>query len=456
MIKAIDRRKFLLGAGGVAVALPFLEAMQARNVRAQDARVRRIIFEFKPNGDETDRRFGTLGETDFTLGEFLAPLEPYRKDLLFLHRINKQFDNIPLLERADRHQQGGSSLAPWAFGEGDFPVGGEDRSIGYVLGPSADYVIGDRIIAENPAVPYRHLVHRVGDRENNIWNLSAHAGPIGQKNPVIPETDPYDAYSRLFSFLDPQAGSNTIEHNLAMDRSVLDLVGTQLRDLQGKVSYQDRLRLELHSEAIRDLERTLVSGNAVQQCRAIALGGGLDPYADDAHVQLASLFFRITALAFACDLTRVVNFNWSGNTSQRIYSNLGISEGHHDISHRSDVPSFDLIRQIHQHLWTGSTMLYEELLATPDGDGSLWDSTAIVHWNELGQGDLHSTDDNLVVIAGGAQGYFKKNRLLDYERGAAFSDLLATCFQYMGMEDVEQFGDARMSMGQGPLGDVVA
>lgn len=456
MIHTMNRRKFLLGAGGVAVALPFLEAMRGKQARAADSGVRRIIFEFKPNGDEVDARFSDLSEAQFVLGEFLAPIDSYRKDLLFLNRLNKQFDNIPILERPDRHQQGGSSLAPWAFGEGDFPVGGEDRTIGYVLGPSADYAIGDRVIADNPSVPYRHLVQRVGDRENHIWNLSAHAGPAGQKNPVIPETNPFDSYARLFAFLDTDQASDAIENNLAMQKSVLDLVGGQLRDLHGKVSYQDRQRLELHAEAIRDLERTLVSTSGAAQCRALELGAEVDAYADTSHVQVAQIFFKISALALACDLTRVVNFNWSGNTSQRIYSNLGLSEGHHDISHQSDAGSFTVIRQIHRHLWEGSTLLYDELMNTPDGDGTLWDSTAIVHWNELGQGDSHSTHDNLVVIAGGAHGYFKKDRLLEFRGGGSFSDMLATCFHYMGFEDVQQFGDQRLSLGDGPLADIVA
>ncbi len=455
MKRPFDRRRFLVGASGVAVGLPFLESMRERSARAQDGGIRRVIFEFKPNGDEVDRRFDSLTEKDFVLGEFLSPLEPYREDLLFLHRLNKQFDNIPTADRPDRHQQGGSSLAPWAFGEGDFPVGGEGRTIGYVLGPSADYVLGSRVIEANPSIPYRHLVQRVGDRENDIWNLSAHAGPVGQKNPVIPETNPYDSYARLFSFLSPDEATNLVEHNLEMERSVLDLVGGQLRQIQSQVSYEDRLRLELHSEAIRDLERTLVQGSGAAQCAALNLGAPVDAYAHDSHLQIAGLFFKITSLAFSCDLTRVVNFNWSGNTSQRIYANLGISEGHHDISHQSDTSSFELIRKIHTHLWHGSTTLYEELMTTPDGEGTtLWDNTAIVHWNELGQGDTHSTHDNLVVIGGGAQGYFKKNHLIDYSKGGSFSDMLATVFHFMGFEDVELFGDERLSLG-GPMSDLL-
>jgi hypothetical protein len=451
----LSRRTLLRGAGGVAIALPFLEAME-KPARAQSESVRRLIFEFKPNGDQTARRFDQSGETDFVLGEFLAPLEPYRENLFFANRLNKRFDMLPSSERADQHQQGGASLAPWASGAGDFPVGGEERTIGYVLGPSADHAIGDRVLQENPNIPYRHLVYRVGDRHNDIWNLSAHAGPPGSKNPVLPETDPFAAYARIFGFLNSEESDAVLLHNLEMRRSVLDLARGRVQDLSQKLGAADKQRLELHAEAIRDLERTLAGGVFSAQCQATDLGDSFDPYLHERHLASAGVFFKIIALSFACDLTRVVNFNWAGNTSQRVYANLGLSEGHHDISHKSDADSFTQIRMIHRHLWESTTSLYEELMATPDGEGSLWDSTAVVHWNELGQGDVHSTHDALCIIAGGADGFFQKNRLVDYGSAAAFSDMLVACFHYMGFDDVTVFGDERLSGGQGPLSGLIA
>lgn len=451
----LSRRTLLRGAGGVAIALPFLEAM-GEQAHAQTSGTRRLIFEFKPNGDQTNRRFDQVGETDFVLGEFLAPLEPYRENLLFANLLNKRFDRLPSGQRADQHQQGGASLAPWPSGEGDFPVGGEERTIGYVLGPSADHAIGARVLQENPSIPYRHLVYRVGDRHNDIWNLSSHAGPPGNKNPVLPETDPFAAYARIFGFLNTDASESELLHNLEMRRSVLDLAEGRVQNLSRKLGAADRQRLELHAEAIRDLERTLEGGVFSAQCQAVDLGSAFDPYVHESHVLAAGVFFKIISLAFACDLTRVANFNWAGNTSQRVYANLGLAEGHHDISHKSDEDSFAQIRSIHRHLWESTTSLYEELMATPDGEGSLWDSTAIVHWNELGQGDVHSTHDALCIIGGGADGFFQKNRLIDYGRTGAFSDLLVACFHYMGFSDVTVFGDERLTDGKGPLAGLIA
>ena len=200
MTAKLSRRTLLRGTAGVGIALPLLEAMMPRRAGgAAPLSPRRILFVFQANGDQTKRRFLDTGETTFTFDEFLAPLEPYRKDLLLLNRLDRRYHKFQAGERADGHQQGGASLAPWQSGVGAFPIGGADTTIGYVLGPSADHEIGDRVIKDNPGVSTRNLVFRVNTRENNIWNVSSHAGPIGRQNPVNPETDPYNAYASLFS-----------------------------------------------------------------------------------------------------------------------------------------------------------------------------------------------------------------------------------------------------------------
>jgi len=442
-VKRLSRRAVLRGAGGVALGLPLLDAMQPRAARAQATSApRRILFVFQANGDQTKLRFPKAGETDFELGEFLSPLEPYRSELLFLNRLNRRFYELGETERADNHQQGGSSLAPFTSGEGSFPIGGtEDQTIGYVQGPSADYAIGDRVIQADPGVAHRHLVYRVGDKSNHIWNLHSHAGPIGEQNPVPPETDPYAAYARLFGNDDP-AAAQAVERQLEKKRSALDLVLGELGSLEKRVGAADKRKLEQHTQALRDIERTLTGG--ATGCGTLELGDKIDPYKDDNHAVVAQLFFRISTLALACDRTRSIQYNWSGNTSNRVYRNLDLSEGHHDISHDSSEESFASVRRIHRHLWTENTKLYDMLKATPDGDGTLWDHTLIVHWNELGQGDSHSIDDALVVLAGGAHGYFTKGRLIDFENKTSFSDMLVSCFHYMGFDDVTAFGDERL------------
>lgn len=449
----LSRRTVLRGAGGVALALPLLEAMLPRRASAASAAPRRIIFEFKPNGDEVSARFSNEGATDFQFGEFLAPLEPYRNELTILNRLDKRFGRLPTEERADNHQQGGMALAPWPAGEGDFPVGGEERTIGYVLGPSADYQIGELTLERESTLPYRHLVYRVGDRDNHIWNLSSHAGPVGQKNPVLPETNPQDAYARLFGGGDPAAAAE-IARRVQKKSSVLDLVLAENDALGQRLGTADRQKIEQFSDALRDIERTLQSSGQIDACGG-DIGAEVGAYDDANHEEIGAQFQRLVALALSCDLTRTVNFNWHGNTSNRVYDALGMQEGHHDISHQSTSEAFANVRLIHQHLWTMSTNLYEILKSTPEGDGTLWDNTLIVHWNELGQGDVHSTNDQLVILAGGKGGYFRQGYYENFDNDVGFSEMLVSCFHYMGFEDIASFGDERLAEG-GPVPGITA
>ncbi len=450
-MRSLSRRTFLHGTGGLALALPLLDVMRSKGAKAQTDLPRRIVFEFKPNGDQTKRRFVNEDERNFVFDEFLEPLEPYRDELLILNRLDKRIFNLPTEERADNHQQGGVALAPWPSGEGDFPVGGEERTIGYVLGPSADYVIGERVLEVNPTVPHRHLVFRVGDRENNIWNLQSHAGPAGTKNPMFPETDPFTAYARLFGATDDSGAGEDVARRLAMRKSMLDLVVAENQSLISRLPSTDRAKVEQFTEALRDLERTLEPPTKTAACDPTRFTSTpVDAYSPANHELVGAAFQQLIALSFACDLTRSVSFAWAGCASNRVYTNLGLNESHHDISHKSTDEAFGQIRMIHRHLWTLSTGLYDALKATPEGDGTVWDNTLVVNWNELGQGDVHSADDSLVVFAGGSSGYFSKGRLLDFRNEVGFTEMLTSCFHYMGFLDVETFGDPRLSTG-GPI-----
>ncbi len=83
MIKRLSRRTLLRGAAGVGIGLPFLEAMAPRRASgATPTAPKRIMFVFQANGDQTLRRFSNQDETNFVFDEFLAPLEPYRKEPL--------------------------------------------------------------------------------------------------------------------------------------------------------------------------------------------------------------------------------------------------------------------------------------------------------------------------------------------------------------------------------------
>ncbi|MBX5480576.1 MAG: DUF1552 domain-containing protein [Myxococcaceae bacterium] len=443
----ISRRNVLRGAAGFTLALPWLESF------AQAATPpRRIVFCFTANGDQISRRMIKKSETGFVFDDMLSPFEPWRDELLVLDGLNKFHNKLPEGQQADAHEQGGSALAPWPSGSGSFPIGGTDETIGYVMGPSADHAIGERVQAENPSVPYRHLVYRVGDNFNNIWNQHSHAGPVGTQAPIPPETSPFKAYQRIFGNLNT-GQQDLLKKKLLMRQTSLDLMKDELSALKSRVSAADRLRLEQHEESLREVERGLTSlQNTLPACAPLDLGSSFNVYDSSRYKEVGFLFFKMIAMAFACDLTRSVQFNWSGNTSDRVYSDIGMTEGHHTISHNSDEDSFAKIRAIKKNLFQLSTQLHTELKAIPEAGGTVWDNTLVVHWSELSQGDTHARNDDLVIFASGSKNYFRLGRYLNLKNAAkhSFSDMLVSCFHYMGFTDVTTFGYEALASG-GPL-----
>ena len=447
-----SRRNLLRGAAGISVALPWLESY----AQAAATPPRRVVFVFTANGDQISRRFTTKSESGFVFDDMLSPYQPYRSNLLVMEGINKYHGRLPDGARADGHEQGGSALAPWKSGSGSFPIGGTSDSIGYVLGPSADKAIGDKLVADNPSLKFPHLNYRVGQNYNNIWNQHSHAGPVGTQSPIAPEVNPLTAYTRIFAGVDT-TGSTVLTRRLAMRQSALDLVKNDLASLQSKVSTVDKARLEQHAESIRELERGLqgMAQNA-PACKPLTMPTWAANYHlnDDNYAEVGLLFFKITAMALACDLTRAVNFNWSGNTSDRVYKEFGHTDGHHTMSHNSDDVSFDKIRQIKKGLFSRTTKLFDELKSLNEGSGTLWDHTLVVNWSELSQGNTHQTDQDLVVFAGGAHGYFRTGRYLNFstQNLRSFSNMLISVWQYMGYTNTTTWGEPLLlPNGGGPL-----
>lgn len=457
---SFSRRNVLKGAAGLSLFLPTLESFGQST-----APPKRIVLVFTANGDDIDQRFTSRGETNWVFADMLTPFERHRQHLLVLDGINKYHDRLPAGEVSDGHEQGGSALAPWRSGSGSYPIGGtcdaqgnNCQLIGFVKGPSIDKALGDRLLAENPGLPYRHLALRVGGRSNDIWNLHSHAGPEGTQNPINPQTNPFTTYTTLFQNIDTSMQQN-LARRLAMKRSALDLVNGELNALKPKVSTADRVRLEQHTDSMRDVERQLTTAAGMHPaCAPLTMPAMFDTYADANHQQVGQLFFKIIAMSFACDLVRSVNFNWSGNTSDRVYSNLGLTEGHHSLSHLSDGTAFTKIRSVKKYLFDQSTRLHDELMALPEAGKTVFDNTLVVHWSELSQGDTHQKDKDLVVMATGQSGVFRTGRMLDFNAAPkkAFSNMLISCWHFMGYSDVTSWGDPLlMPGGTGPLPGLV-
>ena len=146
-------------------------------------------------------------------------------------------------------------------------------------------------------------------------------------------------------------------------------------------------------------------------------------------------------MSLACDLTRVASIQWSTSVSNKVFSWLGISEGHHDLSHEGDTNGDAQSKLIQINTWYAEQFAYlvAALKAVPEGDGTMLDNTVILWCNELGIGNLHSRTDVPYVLAGGCGGYFKTGRHLQYD-GENHNNLMVSLCNAMDV-NVSTFGN---------------
>ena len=123
--------------------------------------------------------------------------------------------------------------------------------------------------------------------------------------------------------------------------------------------------------------------------------------------------------SFAADFNRVATLQYTNSVGQAKMRWLGITEGHHDLSHEPDnnEKAQEKLTKINHWFCEQLAYLAKRLQETPEpgGPGSLLDNTLIVWTNELGQGNSHTLDNIPFVLVGNGLD-FKMGRSLQYKK----------------------------------------
>lgn len=436
----ISRRTLLRGAGGAAVALPFLEAMRgATPTLAQavpgytaEGTPKRFVVVFTPNGTIPDAWVPNGTGADFELSRILQPLEPFREKILIIDGVDQTG------EGGDGHQNGmqgmltGQRLNPGPF------EGGDGGTAGWANGISVDQRVAEVVGGETP---FRSLELGVqtGGGENN-WNRMSLLGP---DQPLPPENSPFAAYERLFSdfSIDPDQARLREER----DQVVLDAVQENFRALKAKVGAEDKERLDQHMNAIAEIEARLGKRPvaALEACEAPVLGSEQDVGQNDNFPLVGQLHMDLLTMALACDQTRVASLMWNRSVGGARHTWVGAGDrGHHDFSHDGDENADTVEALTKINVWYAEQFAYllGKLDSIPEGNGTMLDNTVVFWCNELAKGNSHSRNNNHYVVAGGA-GYFDMGRTIkfEYPEDVKHNNLLLSLLHSMGIED-ESFG----------------
>jgi len=415
--RPLSRRAILRGAGGAAIALPWLEAMAPRRAHAATGPIKRFIVMFSANGTIPSAWTPTAGasETDFTLSPILAPLAPHQADIVVVGGLQQTGGG------GDGHQIGmGGMLTGQLLNAGPF-AGVGAAPAGWPMGPSVD-----QRIAAALAVPTKlrslELGVQVGAADN--WGRMIYRAA---NQPLPPDDDPASVYARVFSDLhtDP-----TVLARLRKRRqSILDGVGTQFTRISTRLGAADKARLDAHLTAVQEIEQRLTTDLVVSNpsCHDPTIMS-VAATANDSFPTVGSLQMDMLVMALACDITRVASLQWSRSVSQTRFSWLNITEGHHDLSHRpdDDAAAVDKLTRINTWYAQQLASLIARLKATPDGaGGTLFDGTLILWSNELAKGNTHGHIGVPYVLAGSAGGALRTGRYLAYDgQGLLHNNLL--------------------------------
>jgi len=482
-----SRRRFLrgalYGAGGVALGLPYLESLRGV-ARAQGAAApQRLVVIMSSQGMLQDAWIpgGTGG---LSMPDVLAPLNRHRNDVSIVSGLDNavrwQVDPVG----GGGHNPAARTLfSAWPYAEvmnadGTVPSQGELIArgfsgrdvVGAPWGPSIDQVVAARIAATNP-LPSLHL--RIGGPDTGENELFF-AGREGSVSAVGGEHRPARVYSQLTGMIPDDPGSTPpptpevpdLATRLRNRRAaVLGAVAGQYSRLQGRVSRDDRARLEAHAAFVEDLERrSRVSGGMTggggppsSSCSAHeqSFPGGYAPGSSDWDQVTAPAQMDNAALALSCDLARVVTVQFTdyhGPTFPYLGASIpGGWANWHEMVH-GDAASDRAVRaEVYRFYAEQVAYLLDRLASIDEGGSRLLDNTLVLWMSEFGDAAAHWTGNMPVVMAGGVG--LRTGQHMRFT-GRTTNDLFSAVLGMFGFEDTRfglQRGGDGSNLNRGPL-----
>jgi hypothetical protein len=436
----MHRRVFLRGIG-TAVALPILESLIPTRLLASAAAVgaagsvpKRVAWIYVPNGanmvDWTPAATGSA----FELPPILQPLSSHRANLAILSGLAN--------DKGDEHGDGGGAHARTSasFLTGVHPrkTAGADIRAGISVDQIAANAIGDRT-----RLPSLELSCDGGPRAGSCDSgySCAYQFNISWKSetmPMTPEVDPRAAFERLFGNGDSAASAEAAARRTIYRKSVLDFVLDDARRLERRLSASDRRKMDEYLTAVRDLERRIE--RAEQFPTPAVPAGYAAPEIFETYEQHMQLMYDVLALAFQTDSTRVATFIVAHDGSNRPYPNIGIRDGHHDLSHhRNDEDKKKKLAQINRYHATQFARFLDRLKSTPEGNGTLLDNCTILYGSGLSDGNQHNVRDLPILVAGsGTKAFGSHTRV---EKDTPLTNLYRTMLRNVGVA-TEKVGDS--------------
>jgi hypothetical protein len=445
-LKISSRRRFLRGVG-VCLALPALETFLPRRLMAAATSGEpalattatgaplRSAFIYFPNGAIPASWAPSGTGKEYVLSETLAPLAELKDKI-------QVFGGLTDLSAVGGPDGGGDH----ARATGTFLTGVRIKKTGgkdFHAGISVDQVMAQQV---GLIAPFRSLELSC-DSIRNAGACDTGYSCVYQHNlawsspttPVTPEINPRQLFERLFGAGTRSERKQNFQVRVEQQRSILDFVRDDSLSLEKELSGHDRDKLDEYCASVRDIEQRLEHREKFRTADADAPAYGV-PRKFSEYVRL---MYDMLHLAFQSDCTRIATFMLAGDGSNRNFSEIGVSEGHHSLSHhRNDPETMKKVAKIDH--WYVEQLAYflAKMESTKDVDGnSLLHNSMIVYGSGHCDGNRHTHVNLPIILAGAGGGALTPGRYVKH-RAAPMTNLYLSLIDRTGVKNVQNLGDS--------------
>ena len=401
----------------------------------------RAAFVYFPNGAIPASWWPTGQGADFQFKRTLEPLAPLKDQIQILGGLDHK--------TAEGGPDGGGDHAR---GNGTFLTGVRlNKSATNIrVGTSIDQVMARRI-GHLTRFPSLELACDSGRKAGACdsgyscayqFNLSW-SSPT---TPMPPEANPRHAFERLFGAGAPGERRANMERRRAEQKSILDFALEDARSMRRRLGSDDSKKLDQYLGGVREIEARI--GQAER------FGTIADPAVDaptgvpSDYTEYVQLMFDLLVLAFQTDSTRVATLMLAHDGSNRSFDHIGISEGHHDLTHHQNRPEWvEKVADIDLWYVRQFARFLDKLKATADADGKpLLHNSMIVYGSGNADGNRHTHDNLPVLLAGGGGGALAPGRYVQHG-SKPLTNLYLSMADRLGLGDLDRFGDSAGRLG---------
>ena len=429
---ALPRRTFLRGLGA-AVALPLLDAMvpsMTALAKTPAEPVRRLGFVYMPMGCDIARWTPPAEGRLLELSPTLESLRPVVDQLTVITNLELK-NAYPGTHATSNAAFLSAAKAKWT------------ESTDYYLGTTVDQIAAKQIGHQTllPSLELSmDLLQTVGQCDNGY--ACVYQNNLSWSSPTTPlpaEAHPRIVFERLFG-----EGGSAADRRVALRRraSLLDWVREDITRLQKKLGPEDRTRVGQYLDTVREVERRIQKAEA----------GTADHHLPDldrpvgvpaAYADHARLMFDLQVLALQGDVTRVITFQLARETSNRTYTEIGVPDPHHPLTHHGNDPE-KVARMAKINAFHVSLFAYflEKLKSTPEGDGCLLDHSLYLYGSGMGNPNVHDHVNLPTLVAGGGAGRVKGGRHIKYAEPTPLANLHLTLLERVGVR-LDAFADSK-------------